>query len=78
MPSAVASPGPDRKTSLLRTYLAAGRLNDVGQDSDPRRLARAAIADECDNLAGVDVEVVTEAGDRAEPLGSFADSERLR
>ena len=55
---------------------AGARLMHAGQDLDERRFARAVVADERDDLAGMNVEIdVGQRRDRAEMLGDAAQAE---
>ena len=70
MPSSVASCGrADRHRLAVEADLTVVRRVDAGDHLDQRRLAGAVVADEPDDLAGVELEVdAVERLDGAEPL----------
>ena len=57
MPAALASAGPaKRDLPALHHQPAAARRLRAGDDLDQRRLAGAVVAEQCQHLAGMDVE----------------------
>ena len=77
MPSVSAALGSASVTGLpSKVMVPEARLMDAGEDLDQRRLAGAVVADQRDDLAGMDVEIdVGQRRDGAEILGDAAQAE---